>query len=100
MKRAVAASMISMMTVIISTLTLSLTTAASFDVILYETVSATATVGLSKGLTATLDICGKLIVVATMFFGRIGPITLFVAFSKKNNKQNIIKNPVEEVSIG
>ncbi len=73
---------------------------APFDAILYECVSATATVGLSKNLTASLNFLGKLIIIATMYFGRVGPITLFIAFSKKKTRENIIKNPTEEVSVG
>ena len=66
----------------------------------YETVSATATVGLSRNLTATLDISGKLIIIATMYFGRVGPISLAVAFGSKNESQNVISEPTEEISIG
>ena len=66
----------------------------------YETVSATATVGLSRNLTATLDIFGKLIIIATMYFGRVGPISLAVAFGSKNESQNVISEPTEEISIG
>ena len=99
-KRAVAVTMISFITVFISVMLLSAVESAPFDKILYECVSAAATVGLSKGFTASLSLAGKLIIVATMYFGRVGPITLFIAFSKKKTRENIIKNPTEEVSVG
>ena len=67
---------------------------------LYETVSATATVGLSRNLTATLNTCGKLIIIVTMYFGRVGPISLAVALSKKNESQNVVLEPTEDICIG
>ena len=67
---------------------------------LYETVSATATVGLSRNLTPTLNTVGKLIITVTMYLGRIGPITLAVALGSKRECQNIISEPIEEISIG
>ncbi|MBP3414785.1 MAG: potassium transporter KtrB, partial [Clostridia bacterium] len=66
----------------------------------YETVSATATVGLSRNLTATLDTFGKLIITVTMYFGRVGPISLAVALGSKNESQNVISEPTEDISIG
>ncbi len=83
-----------------STLLLSAVTDASFLDILYETASATATVGLSRNLTATLNTVGKIIITATMYFGRVGPISLAVALNLKKQNPNIIKNPVEDISVG
>lgn len=48
---------------------------------LYEMTSAIATVGLSRGLTGALKPAGKLLVCLTMYLGRIGPITLALAFN-------------------
>ena len=72
---------------------------SAFDTI-YETVSATATVGLSRNLTATLNTFGKLIIIVTMYFGRVGPISLAVALGSKNESQNLISEPTEDISIG
>ena len=83
-----------------STLLLSLVTDADMLDLLYETVSATATVGLSRNLTASLNVWGRLIITATMYLGRIGPISLAIAFSFKKQAQNIIKDPAEEISVG
>ena len=66
----------------------------------YETVSATATVGLSRNLTSTLNTFGKLIIIITMYFGRVGPISLAVALGSKNESQNVISEPTEDISIG
>lgn len=75
------------------------TDAPALDAV-YEAVSATATVGLSRNLTATLGIFGKLVIIATMYFGRVGPISLAVALGSKNESQNVISEPTEEISIG
>lgn len=66
----------------------------------FETVSATATVGLSRNLTATLNTFGKLIIIVTMYFGRVGPISLAIALGSKNESQNVISEPTEDISIG
>ena len=68
--------------------------------ILYEAMSATATVGLSRNLTGGLNDFGKIIVIVTMYFGRIGPISLAVALGSKSAVQNVISEPMEDVSIG
>ncbi len=75
------------------------TDASAIDVI-YESVSATATVGLSRNLTASLNTFGKIIITITMYFGRVGPISLAVALGSKNESQNVISEPTEEISIG
>lgn len=49
--------------------------------ILFETASALGTVGLSIGATPQLDELGKVIVIMTMFIGRVGPMTLFMFLS-------------------
>ena len=83
-----------------STLLLMATCNASAIDAIYETVSATATVGLSRNLTATLNTFGKLIIIVTMYFGRVGPISLAVALGSKNESQNVISEPSEDISIG
>lgn len=90
----------SFMTVFISTVLLSLVSDAEILDVLYETVSATATVGLTRNLTVTLDTMGKIIIIVTMYLGRVGPISLAVAFGMKKKSENIIKNPTEEISVG
>ncbi len=98
--KAVAVVCTSFFIMFISTLLLSAVTDASVVDILYETVSATATVGLTRNLTASLNTAGKIIIIATMYFGRVGPISLAVALNLKKQNTNIIKNPVEDISVG
>ena len=75
-------------------------TNASVPDILFETVSATATVGLSRSFTGTLPLLGKVIVICTMYLGRVGPISLALALGSRPVSQNVVKDPVEEISIG
>lgn len=56
----------------------------------YECVSALATVGLTKGLTPNLTIAGKVIIIITMYLGRVGPISMAIGFSQKNKKKKIM----------
>ena len=51
--------------------------------LLFELISAFGTVGLSMGLTAKLSIISKLIIILTMYIGRVGPLTIMYALSKK-----------------
>ncbi len=100
LSKAVAVATISFLTLFISTILLASVTNADTIDILYETVSATATVGLSRNLTSQLNIWGKIIIIFTMFFGRVGPISLAVAFNTRKESPNLIKNPTEEISVG
>lgn len=98
--KAVAVTVMSFSVMFVSTLLLSAVTNAPALDILFETVSAAATVGLSRSLTGALKLLGKLIIIFTMYFGRVGPISIAIAFGGKNPSRNIIKNPTEEISIG
>ena len=71
-----------------SVLMLTVCNAPAIDVI-YETVSASATVGLSRNLTARLNTFGKIIIIITMYFGRVGPISLAVALGRKKENQKV-----------
>ena len=98
--KAVAVICTSFFIMFMSTFLLSAVIDASFLDILYETVSATATVGLTRNLTGSLNTIGKIIIIATMYFGRVGPISLAIALNLKKQNPNIIKNPVEDISVG
>ena len=99
-EKAVAVVSMSFMSAFVSTVLLAVVSGAPALDVMYETFSATATVGLSRNLTGTLNIWGKLIIIVTMYLGRVGPISLVIAFNTKKKKQNIIKNPTEEISVG
>ena len=70
----------------------------SIDKVIYEVVSAFSTTGLSLGRTAELGIISKLLIIITMFIGRLGPMTVALAFT--SNKTSSIKYPKEDILIG
>lgn len=51
--------------------------------ILFETVSAFGTVGLSLGITSQLNVASKIVIIITMFIGRVSMLTILIAFFKK-----------------
>ena len=98
--KAVAVTAMSFGIAFVSTLLLTAVTDADSLDILYETVSATATVGLTRNLTGQLNMAGKLIIIATMYLGRVGPISLALVLNSSKKNQNIITNPTEDISVG
>lgn len=98
--KAVAVTAMSFSILFLSTLLLCAVTERDMLDILYETVSATATVGLTRDLTPSLNSAGKAIIIGTMYLGRVGPISLALALNSKRKRNNIIKNPTEEISVG
>ena len=98
--KAVAVTTMSFAIMFISTILLSAVSNADALDVLYETVSATATVGLTRDLTPYLNAAGKMIIIGTMYLGRVGPISLALALNSGKKHQNIIKNPTEEISVG
>lgn len=67
--------------------------------ILFETVSAFGTVGLSTGITPDLSLAGKAIIVIVMFIGRLGPLTLTLALAG-TQKISKFRYPKDTVRIG
>ncbi len=99
-RKAVAVVTTFVVILLVSTVLLAASTDAPTIDVLYETVSATATVGLSRNLTGSLNAIGKIIIIVTMYFGRIGPISLAVALGSRKETQNVISEPAEDISIG
>lgn len=66
---------------------------------LFEVVSALSTVGLSTGITSTLSDAGRIVLMLTMFIGRLGPISVAMALSLSERPQTI-EYPPEEPLIG
>ena len=57
--------------------------------IMYEVFSALGTVGLTRGITPAFSVAGKLVLVASMYFGRLGPITMALVMNIKAGKKKI-----------
>lgn len=68
--------------------------------IIFEVVSALATVGVSANLTPTLSRMSQAVLMLFMFLGRIGPITAFAALQVKRNKQTEIQYAKGNILIG
>lgn len=71
----------------------------TFDTLLFDAVSAFGTVGLSTGVVPLLSPAGKLIIIAFMFVGRVGPLTLALFIGLKEQR-DLIRYPEEDVIIG
>ncbi|KMT22664.1 TrkH family potassium uptake protein [Clostridium cylindrosporum] len=99
--RAVSITLISFMLVIVVTMILSITEKGTFIQFLYEATSAFGTVGLTLGLTPTLTPIGKIAIIITMYAGRLGPLTLVLAFAYKQKTTNTtIKYPEDKILVG
>ncbi len=85
--------------VVLSTLALLMLTPFSLSQCLYETISAFSTVGLSTGITPHLGTAGQMILVALMYLGRVGPLTLAVALAARE-RQRRYEFPEERPLVG
>lgn len=68
--------------------------------LVFETVSAFGTVGLSLDITPDLGSISKLLIALTMFIGRVGPLTVAMALSEHGKRKGTYKYPVEDVQVG
>lgn len=98
--RALTVVIVSLGVVIIVALTITIieTDRFKFLDILFETVSAFGTVGMSRGITSDLSTASKLIISFTMFTGRVGPATLAMGLLK--TKKTSIKYPEGNILVG
>lgn len=91
---------VGMMLVIIVTMILTITEPnQSFINLLYEATSAFGTVGITTGVTQELSIVGKLVIMITMYFGRVGPLTVLLALTNRKKKTGY-KYPEGKILIG
>ena len=97
--RALTVSMLSLGLVGIVTLVLTITEKTDFIKVLFETVSAFGTVGLSTGITPSLSLAGKVIITITMFAGRLGPLTLALSLVQ-SQQPSAYRYPQGDVRIG
>ena len=72
---------------------------ASIDVI-FELVSAFGTVGLSRGITSDLSTLTKIIIIITMFIGRVGPLALMLALIGRQTRRIHVRYPSANIMIG
>lgn len=82
---------------LVGTYFLEMTQPSSFDQNLFEAASALGTVGLSMGITSSLTPIGKLIIIALMYSGRLGPVTFGIALVQQRPPETPGPEPVELV---
>lgn len=97
--RALAIALLAVILIFLVTFLLSFTHEGSFIKILFEVVSAISTVGLSLGLTAELNDVGRILIIITMFLGRLGPLTIGYALAYKQ-RQPEVRYPEGKIMIG
>jgi trk system potassium uptake protein TrkH len=97
--KAIVVVLLSVGLVFVASVAISIAEGKPLTDVLFETVSAFGTVGLSRGLTRDLTTSSKMVIIITMFFGRIGPLTLGLAIGQKA-REAAYTYPVERVMIG
>lgn len=98
--KAIAVSFGSLVTVLCGTIAISIAEPKlNFITILFEVVSAFATVGLSTGITAGLTSFSKLVLIATMYIGRVG-ILLLISSVLGDPKPSTVSYPEESLLVG
>lgn len=99
-KKGMAVILFSISGLFLSVIFLCLVQQADFLDILYECTSAIATVGLSRNLTGKLNLWGRIVIIVTMYMGRIGPISLALFFNSKKKKEHQVQYPLGKIRIG
>ncbi|HNB99852.1 MAG TPA: potassium transporter TrkG, partial [Leptospiraceae bacterium] len=97
--RASATIVLSLFVIFIAIFTMILIEDFPFLDICYEVVSAFGTVGLSRGITSNLSTTSKIVISIVMFMGRVGVLTILIAFTPKSKAYNYTY-PVEYVVVG
>lgn len=97
--KALTITLLALLLIVSVSMVLSTTEDRAFLMILFETTSAFATVGLSMGLTPELSDVGKVLISLTMFAGRLGILTLAFAIGPKKGKA-LYKYPEGKMIIG
>lgn len=99
LRLAVAVVFVGATAVLVACLLLLEITGWTLDVVLFEVISAFATVGLSTGITPDLPEAGKYVLIALMFIGRTGTMTLAAALALRDRRR-VIRLPEERPIIG
>ena len=73
---------------------------ASFAAVMFETVSAIGTVGLTQALTAKVSIVSEFILIVLMYLGRVGILTFAFALKRRKKSEAAVRRPVDTVFIG
>lgn len=96
--KATAIITLSILTISLALFALLITQPLQFRDLMFETISAFGTVGLSCGITAQLTSFGKLVIICLMFCGRLGPLTL--ALNLETRETRNFRLPKGDISVG
>ncbi|MBK8397369.1 MAG: portal protein [Leptospiraceae bacterium] len=97
--RASATIVLSLFVIFIAIFSMVVVESFPFLDICFEVVSAFGTVGLTRGITPNLSDSSKIVISIVMFMGRVGVLTILIAFSPKSKVVNY-RYPVEYVVVG
>ena len=99
--RALAVAFASGFLVVFMVMAMTITENKEFLAIVYETVSAFSTCGVTMGITSDLTDIGKVLMLTTMYVGKVGPLTLAFAIAKRSsNLDGNYKYPDGKIIIG
>ncbi|MGI5849029.1 MAG: TrkH family potassium uptake protein [Christensenellales bacterium] len=103
--RAIAIVMLAILLVLTVSLLLFITEKSdgvfTFENIMFEVFSAFGTVGLSTGISPLLSVLGKILIMLTMYGGRVGMLTLMLAVANRLNRDDSkIRYPEEKIIVG
>jgi trk system potassium uptake protein TrkH len=96
---AFAASMLYLLLFLVGAFLLLLVEPHTFSDVVFEVASALGTVGLSHGITGALSPAGKLTLIVVMFAGRVGPLTLALAFAARATAAPEVEWPEEDLAV-
>lgn len=98
-RQALSVALLAVGLVTAATIAILMLTRFSFDQVLFEVVSAFATVGLTLGITPSMPPPAQLILMALMFLGRVGPITAASALALRRRRP-VVRHPEERPIVG
>ncbi len=99
-RKAAAVLTISLFVVLLASWLIVATHNTTLDRAVFEVVSAFATCGLSLGFTSELNTFGQLIIIAVMFWGRLGALTIITAIARQSAAPQQVTYPEEQILIG
>ena len=101
LKKAFVLAFIGLSEISIVTMVLVMTDRVNLTQALFETVSAFGTVGLTLGITPQLGPVSRMALIITMYFGRVGLLSIIAAFSRRpERKKPVFSYPEEKIAIG
>lgn len=99
-REATAIALVSLMVALVFTSLLMLTNGTTLNDSAFEVISAVCTVGLTRDLTPSLNVFGRLLIIVSMYLGRIGPISLALFFRTRSEAKNVVRDADGKFIVG